>query len=116
VSTALTKSCFIIVQKLLFLISKRDGTYSLFIRIMLFCDHVTMEFSGQDRPEFKGVKSGRLYLTTHRMIFNNQNHKDPLVSFSFPFCTMKDVSLISYNYYLPLNVLKLCYCPFFLLG
>lgn len=61
--------------------------------IMLFCDHVTMEFSGQDRPEFKGVKSGRLYLTTHRMIFNNQNHKDPLVSFSFPFCTMKDVEL-----------------------
>lgn len=61
--------------------------------IMLFCDHVTMEFSGQDRPEFKGVKTGRLYLTTHRMIFNSQNLKDPLLSFSFPFCTMKDVEL-----------------------
>ena len=70
-------------------LNKGFGTY---FRIMLFCDHVTMEFSGQDRSEFKGVKSGRLYLTTHRMIFNNLNQKDPLVSFSFPFCTMKDAS------------------------
>jgi len=61
--------------------------------ILLFCDNVSMEFSGQDRPEFKGSKGGRLYLTTHRMIFNNQNAKDPLQSFSFPFCTMKDVEL-----------------------
>nr|CAG4648791.1 EOG090X0ADZ [Polyphemus pediculus] len=61
--------------------------------ILLFCDNVTMEFSGQDRPEFKGGKSGRLYLTSHRMIFNNTNQKDPLLSFSFPFCTLKDVEL-----------------------
>jgi hypothetical protein len=51
-----------------------------------------MEFSGQDRPEFKGDKAGRLYLTTHRMIFNSSTTKDPLQSFSFPFCTMKDAS------------------------
>nr|CAG4649547.1 EOG090X0ADZ [Scapholeberis mucronata]SVE93776.1 EOG090X0ADZ [Scapholeberis mucronata] len=61
--------------------------------ILLFCDNISMEFSGQDRPEFKGNKAGRLYLTTHRMIFNNKNVKDPLVSFSFPFCTLKDVEL-----------------------
>nr|CAG4646453.1 EOG090X0ADZ [Macrothrix elegans] len=61
--------------------------------ILLFCDNVTMEFSGQDRPEFKGSKSGRLYLTTHRMIFNNSAQKDRLMSFSFPFSTLKDVEL-----------------------
>nr|CAH0110149.1 unnamed protein product [Daphnia galeata] len=61
--------------------------------ILLYCDNVVMEFSGQDRPEFKGDKAGRLYLTTHRMIFNSSNTKDPLLSFSFPFCTMKDVEL-----------------------
>lgn len=61
--------------------------------ILLYCDHVTMEFSGQDRPEFKGSKSGRLFLTTHRMIFNNTNTKDPLLSFSFPFTTLKQVEL-----------------------
>nr|CAG4647264.1 EOG090X0ADZ [Megafenestra aurita]SVE92547.1 EOG090X0ADZ [Megafenestra aurita] len=61
--------------------------------ILLYCDNVAMEFSGQDRPEFKGVKSGRLYLTSHRMIFNNLNANDPLASFSFPFCTVKDVEL-----------------------
>nr|CAG4639392.1 EOG090X0ADZ [Daphnia magna] len=61
--------------------------------ILLYCDNVVMEFSGQDKPEFKGDKAGRLYLTTHRMIFNNSNAKDPLLSFSFPFCTMKNASL-----------------------
>ncbi|XP_046449395.1 WW domain-binding protein 2-like [Daphnia pulex] len=61
--------------------------------ILLYCDNVVMEFSGQDRPEFKGDKAGRLYLTTHRMIFNSSTTKDPLQSFSFPFCTMKDVEL-----------------------
>jgi len=62
--------------------------------ILLFCDNVTMEFSGQDGPEFKGEKKGRLYLTTHRMIFNNKDHNnDPMKSFSFPFVTLKDVEL-----------------------
>lgn len=61
--------------------------------ILLFCDHVQMEFAGQDGPEFKGKKSGRLYLTTHRMIFNSKEAKDPMQSFSFPFVTLKDVEL-----------------------
>jgi len=60
---------------------------------LLYCDNVTIEFSGQDRAEFKGSKIGRLFLTTHRMIFNNKNFKDPLISFSFPFSTLKDVEL-----------------------
>jgi hypothetical protein len=61
--------------------------------ILLFCDNVTMEFAGQDGPEFKGSKQGRLYLTTHRMIFNNKKTDDKMVSFSFPFVALKDVEL-----------------------
>jgi len=61
--------------------------------ILLYCDNVSMEFSGQSRNEFKGTKSGRLYLTTHRMIFNNSDQKDTLLSFSFPFSNLKDIEL-----------------------
>jgi len=61
--------------------------------ILLFSDNVQMEFAGQDGPEFKGEKKGRLYLTTHRMIFNNKKQSDPMLSFSFPFVTLKDVEL-----------------------
>lgn len=53
-----------------------------------------MEFSGQHQPEFKGTKSGRIYLTTHRMIFNNKKKHDSLQSFSFPFIVMTDVRII----------------------
>lgn len=42
---------------------------------------------------FKNTKNGRIYLTTHRVIFNNKNAKDPLQSFSSPFITMSDVEL-----------------------
>nr|BAN20358.1 conserved hypothetical protein [Riptortus pedestris] len=61
--------------------------------ILLFSDDVTIDFSGQDNPAFKGTKVGRLYLTTHRMIFNNSKNTDPMLSFSFPFVTMSDVEL-----------------------
>jgi len=61
--------------------------------ILLFCDNVQMEFSGQDGAEFRGEKKGRLYLTTHRMIFNNKKSDDAMKSFSFPFVTLKDVEL-----------------------
>lgn len=61
--------------------------------ILIFCDNVTMEFSGQDGPTFKGTKQGRVYLTTHRMIFNNKNSSDQMQSFSFPFVTLNDVQL-----------------------
>jgi hypothetical protein len=62
-------------------------------RILLFCDNVTMSFSGQVGAVFHGDKSGRLYLTTHRMIFNNKSKGDPMQSFSFPFIALKDVEL-----------------------
>ena len=42
---------------------------------------------------FSGDKNGRLYLTTHRMIFNNKKQSDGLKSFSFPFVALRDVEL-----------------------
>merc|ERR1711976_184324 len=62
--------------------------------ILLFCDNVTMSFSGSSNAALsKGDKGGRLYLTTHRMIFNNKKQSDPLKSFSFPFVALRDVEL-----------------------
>ncbi|KAF5269593.1 hypothetical protein FQR65_LT05931 [Abscondita terminalis] len=61
--------------------------------ILLFCDNVTMEWSGTQNPAFVGTKRGRIYLTTHRMIFNAKDAKDPMQSFSFPFVTLSDVEL-----------------------
>ncbi|XP_066961905.1 WW domain-binding protein 2 isoform X1 [Macrobrachium rosenbergii] len=61
--------------------------------IILFCDHVTMEFGGQLPAEMRGSKTGRLYLTTHRMIFNNKDSKDSLQSFAAPFFSLKAVEL-----------------------
>lgn len=51
-----------------------------------------MEWSGQENPAFKGTKHGRIYLTTHRMIFNSKDGRDSMQSFSFPFITLSDVS------------------------
>lgn len=61
--------------------------------ILLFCDNVVMEFHGQEQSEFKGGKTGRLYLTTHRMIFNAKDGREKMQSFSFPFVTLSDVEL-----------------------
>ncbi|XP_071544284.1 WW domain-binding protein 2 [Panulirus ornatus] len=61
--------------------------------IILFCDHVTMEFGGSLPPEMKGSKAGRLYLTSHRVIFNNKDGKDRLQSFAAPFFSLKEVEL-----------------------
>lgn len=52
-----------------------------------------MEFHGQEQPEFIGSKRGRLYLTTHRMIFNAKDSKEKMQSFSFPFVTLSEVEL-----------------------
>lgn len=61
--------------------------------ILLFSDKVSMEFSGQDNPLFKGTKTGKIFLTTHRMVFNNNKEGDPLQSVSFPFVALNDVEL-----------------------
>ncbi|XP_030371947.1 WW domain-binding protein 2 isoform X2 [Scaptodrosophila lebanonensis] len=61
--------------------------------ILLHSDSVSMEFSGQDNPLFKGSKTGRIYLTSHRMIFNSKKSSDPLQSFSAPFVALSDVEI-----------------------
>lgn len=62
-----------------------------------------MEFHGQEQAEFIGKKHGRLYLTTHRMIFNAKDAKEKMQSFSFPFVTLSEVGLeqpvFSANYF-----------------
>ena len=62
-------------------------------RILLFCDNVIMSFTGLRESAFGGDKNGRLYLTTHRMVFNNKNTKDAMKSFSFPFVAIRNVEL-----------------------
>jgi len=61
--------------------------------ILLFSENVNMEFSGQDAAVFKGTKLGKIYLTTHRMIYNAKNSSDVMQSFSFPFVCLTDVEL-----------------------
>ncbi|MPC10140.1 hypothetical protein E2C01_002768 [Portunus trituberculatus] len=51
-----------------------------------------MEFGGSLPPEMRGSKTGRLYLTSHRFIFNNKDHKDRLQSFAAPFFSLEQVS------------------------
>lgn len=60
--------------------------------ILLYSEHVNIEFTGPQESAFRGKKEGRIYLTTHRMIFNNKNPRDEMQSFSFPFVTLSDVS------------------------
>ncbi|XP_032574558.1 WW domain-binding protein 2 isoform X2 [Drosophila sechellia] len=61
--------------------------------ILLHSDSVSMEFSGQDNPIFKGSKGGRIYLTSHRMIFNSKKSSDSMQSFSAPFVALSDVEI-----------------------
>lgn len=61
--------------------------------IILFSDNVAVEFYGNETQEFKGTKNGRMYLTTHRMIYNSKSNSDPLRSFSFPFIALQDVTV-----------------------
>lgn len=52
-----------------------------------------MEFHGPEQQEFLGNKHGRLYLTTHRMIFNAKDQTEKMQSFSFPFVTLSEVDV-----------------------
>eukprot|EP00092_Neocalanus_flemingeri_P018747 GFUD01020304.1.p1 GENE.GFUD01020304.1~~GFUD01020304.1.p1 ORF type:complete len:219 (-),score=79.23 GFUD01020304.1:525-1181(-) len=61
--------------------------------ILIYSSQVIVEFSGQSGEEFSGSKTGKLYLTTHRMVFNNKDKEDTLKSFSFPFVALRDVEM-----------------------
>lgn len=52
-----------------------------------------MEFGGSISPIMKGSKSGRIYLTSHRIIFNNKDPKDKMQSFASPFNSLRQVEL-----------------------
>lgn len=83
---------------------------SVFIcSILLFSENVNMEFSGQDSALFKGTKLGKIYLTTHRMIYNAKNSSDGMQSFSFPFVCLTDVS----GTFIPVYSRYLFYCLFY---
>jgi len=63
-------------------------------RILIFHDGVEMGFIMESAmPHFKGNKNGRIYLTTHRVIFNSSSGKEQLQSFSMPFHTLKGLEL-----------------------
>ncbi|KAL5017809.1 hypothetical protein ScPMuIL_003531 [Solemya velum] len=62
-------------------------------RILVYCDGVEMSFEADGVPHFKGNKKGRIYLTTHRVIFNSKSNKDMLHSFSMPFSYLRGLEL-----------------------
>lgn len=63
-------------------------------RILIYYDGVEAGFEMPgNMPHFKGNKKGRIYLTTHRVIFNNKNSKDTLQSFSMPFFVLRELEL-----------------------
>ncbi|XP_018011474.1 postacrosomal sheath WW domain-binding protein [Hyalella azteca] len=62
--------------------------------IILYCDHVTMNLSKEVGGNgLAGNKTGRLYLTSHRIIFTNTSDRDPLGSFAAPFFALSKVEL-----------------------
>lgn len=68
--------------------------------ILVYTDNVILEFKGSDSVGMtNGSKGGRIYLTTHRLIFINNTSKDSLQSFSFPFVTLSEVRFSSLFYY-----------------
>ncbi|XP_066250394.1 WW domain-binding protein 2 isoform X1 [Euwallacea similis] len=62
-------------------------------QILLFSDNVHIEWSGQEANVFKGKKSGRIFLTTHRVIYNSGSQTEEMQSFSFPFVTLSEVEI-----------------------
>ncbi|CAN8008334.1 unnamed protein product [Ixodes pacificus] len=61
--------------------------------ILIFYDGVTVKFEGSDAQSFYGTWKGRIYLTTHRMLFVNGSRKGKLQSFSFPFGQISNLGL-----------------------
>ncbi|XP_067945514.1 WW domain-binding protein 2-like [Watersipora subatra] len=62
-------------------------------RILLFTEDVRLALSNSSVPAFKGEKKGKIYLTSHRIIFMNTDQRNALQSFSIPFTCMRDVGL-----------------------
>lgn len=71
-----------------------DDNSFIVSRILLFADGVSLEWSGQQHSAFNGTKKGAMYLTTHRNIFLSKSSSDEMQSFSMPFVTLSEVSMI----------------------
>ncbi|KAH9510799.1 WW domain binding protein 2 [Dermatophagoides farinae] len=56
--------------------------------ILLFCENVNIQVVERNHNE-----TGKLYLTTHRMIFTNRSMSNSMKSLSIPFYTLHDLSL-----------------------
>ncbi|KAL3081315.1 hypothetical protein niasHT_039792 [Heterodera trifolii] len=63
--------------------------------ILLFVREVNLSFDKFTNAEFKGTKKGNLYLTTHRIIFNNTetSSRGNFKSLSLPFGCIRNVKL-----------------------
>lgn len=62
--------------------------------VLLFSENVTVEFPGHSDPLFKATKQGKIYFTTHRLIFTSTNLiSDPMKSFSFPFICLQEIEI-----------------------
>lgn len=97
-------------NNIIYSINKLINFAFVFSSIILFTDAVTIDFHGQDGRAFHGSKVGKLFLTTHRLIFINKSDKDDLLSFSMPFVTLKDVSIFEITiFYFSINIIILTY-------
>lgn len=61
--------------------------------ILVYSPSVVVTFEKNNNQAANGKKNGSLYLTSHRVIFLNDNVSDELHSFEMPFGTMNDVTL-----------------------
>jgi hypothetical protein len=61
-------------------------------RILIYYDGIDFVIKNPSVSEFAGKKHGRVYLTSHRVIFNSKK-TDHLQSFSIPFKCMRDIKL-----------------------
>jgi len=62
--------------------------------ILIYYDKVELQVEpSMSVPMMKGKKSGRIYLTSHRMVFVNKSHNDTFQSFSMPFMCLKGLDI-----------------------
>lgn len=72
-----------------------------FCSVLTYCDGVKMSLSssGPGRSQAAALngrdKKGQVYLTTHRVIFINEQIGDPVISFSFSFFVSYVILLVS---------------------
>lgn len=61
--------------------------------ILIYEKEVNLVFEKHNDAVFKGGKKGKLYLTSHRVIFVNKDQKDRMLSFAMPFHCLRSVKL-----------------------